>query len=161
MRGRIPSHYVFGGYNASGRGVCEGFGVATLDDAVTDGIQHRIDLVLDPEEVRSAAQGHAVPVPESADAVPQLQARLVRDAKADRPSGGGVDSGIRAVRSVGPALVGLDRERERLERDLAATQARDFTPTGIEVIVHELVAALARLRDVLETGEPEERKAVV
>jgi len=70
-------------------------------------------------------------------------------------------AGSEPMRSVGPALVGLDRERERLERDLAATQARDFTPTGIEVIVHELVAALARLRDVLETGEPEERKAVV
>ena len=70
-------------------------------------------------------------------------------------------AGSEPMPSVGPALVGLDRERERLERDLAATQARDFTPTGIEVIVHELVAAVARLRDVLETGEPEERKAVV
>ena len=70
-------------------------------------------------------------------------------------------AGSEPMRSVDPALVGLDRERERLERDLAAAQARDVTPTGIEVIVHELVAAVARLRDVLETGEPEERKAVV
>jgi hypothetical protein len=55
--------------------------------------------------------------------------------------------------SVRAELVGLERERERVERDLAAAQAPDVTPTGIEVIVHELVAALARLRDVLEAGE--------
>ena len=64
--------------------------------------------------------------------------------------------------SVRAALVGLERERERLERDLAAPQARDVTsPGGIGGTVEELVAALAKLRDVLEAGEPEERKAVV
>ena len=61
-------------------------------------------------------------------------------------------AGSAPMPSVRAALVGLARERERLERDLAAAQARDVTPTGIEMIVHELVAALARLRDVLETG---------
>src|SRR5439155_7594583 len=43
-------------------------------------------------------------------------------------------AGSEPMPSVGPALVGLDRERERLERDLAAAQARDVTPTGSEVI---------------------------
>jgi len=100
-------------------------------------------------------------VPESADAVPQLQARLVRDARRIDRLVEALTAGSEPMPSVGPALVGLDRERERLKRDLAAAQARDVTPTGIEVIVHELVAALARLRDVLETREPEERKAVV
>jgi len=100
-------------------------------------------------------------VPESADAVPQLQARLVRDARRIDRLVEALTAGSEPMPSVGPALVGLDRERERLERDLAAAQARDVTPTGIEVIVHELGAALARLRDVLETGEPEERKAAV
>lgn len=54
VRGRIQSHYVCGGYVALGRGVCEGFRVPTafLDDAVIDGMQKRIDLVLDPEELR-------------------------------------------------------------------------------------------------------------
>ena len=85
-----------------------------------------------------------------------------RDAKADRPSGvEALTTGSEPMPSVRAALVGLERERERVERNLAAAQARDVTPTGIEVIVHELGAALARLRDVLETGEPEERKAVV
>jgi len=58
------------------------------------------------------------------------------------------------------ALVGLERERERLERDLAAAQSRDVTcPGGIEEIVNELVARQP-LRG-LESGEAEERKAVV
>jgi len=35
------------------------------------------------------------------------------------------------------------------------------SPGGIEGTVEELVGALAKLRDVLEAGEPEERKAVV
>ena len=64
--------------------------------------------------------------------------------------------------SVRAALVGLERERERLERNLTAAQARDVTsPGGLDVIADELMAALARFRDVLEAGEPEQRKAVV
>src|SRR5438876_596879 len=93
----------------------------------------------------------------SADEDEAVQARFVRDARRIDRLVEALTAGSEPMPSVGPALVGLDRERERLERDLAAAQARDVTPTGIEVIVHELGAALARLRDVLETGEPEER----
>ena len=70
---------------------------------------------------------------------------------------------VRAASRAGALGIGrLERERERLERDLAAAQSRDVTsPGGIEEIVKELVAALASLREVLESGEAEERKAVV
>jgi len=62
-------------------------------------------------------------------------------------------AGSELMPSVRTALVGLERERERLERDLAAAQSRDVTsPGGIEEIVNELVAALASLREVLESG---------
>jgi len=79
VRGRIQSHYVCGGYVASGRGVCEGFRVATafLDDTVINGIQKRIDLVLDPEELRRRLSGMLSQESAPADAVPQIQTRLV------------------------------------------------------------------------------------
>ena len=59
------------------------------------------------------------------------------------------------------ALVGLERDRERVERELIAAQAREVTSADIEAVTGELVAALGKVRDVLEAGEPEERKAVV
>jgi len=55
--------------------VCEGFRVpsAFLDDAVIDGIQKRIDLVLDPEELRRRLSGMLSQESESADAVPKYR----------------------------------------------------------------------------------------
>ena len=164
VRGLVQSHYVCGGYVASGRGVCEGFRIATafLDDAVIDGIQKRIDLVLDPEELRWRLRGMLSQEPEPADAVPQLQTHLVEARRKIERLVEALTAGSEPMPSVRAALVGLERERERLERDLAAAQARDVTsPGGIEEIVDGLVSALAKLRDVLEAGEPEERKAVV
>jgi hypothetical protein len=58
--------------------------------------------------------------------------------------------------------VGLERERERLERELTAAQAWDAKPDGgNEPNRERVVMALAKLRAVLESREPEERKAVV
>jgi hypothetical protein len=44
---------------------------------VIDGIQKRIDLVLDPEELRRRLSGMLSQESESADAVPQIQTHLV------------------------------------------------------------------------------------
>ena len=165
VRGRIQAHYVCGGYISSGRGVCEGFRIATafLDDAVIDGIQKRIDLVLNPDELRRRLKALLPSDAESVAAVPQLQARL---GETRRQIGRLVDAlaaGSELMPSVRAAVVDLERERDRLERELIAAQARDVTtsPGAIDTAVNDLVAALANVRDVLEAGEPEERKAVV
>jgi hypothetical protein len=70
-------------------------------------------------------------------------------------------AGSEPIPSVRAALVGLERERERLELDLTSTQARGPMADRLDDVADELVAALARFREVLGAGEPEERKAVV
>src|SRR5262249_39836791 len=59
-------------------------------------------------------------------------------------------------------FVGIERERERLEDELAAVRARQVTsPGGLEPIVDELVPALAKAREVIDAGVPGEREAIV
>src|SRR5262245_50508814 len=54
QRGRVPAYYVCGGYVASGVEFCDSprIPVDYLDDAVAEGIQKRLDIILDPAEMR-------------------------------------------------------------------------------------------------------------
>src|SRR5207245_1999530 len=54
VRGRIPAYYVCGAYIESGRHICDGLRVPVgyLDDAVLDGIQKRLERVVDRERLR-------------------------------------------------------------------------------------------------------------
>lgn len=66
VRGRVPAHYVCGGYIDSGASVCDAprVPVPYLEEAVLDGIQKRLDLVLDRERLRSQlAEAIRTPVP--------------------------------------------------------------------------------------------------
>jgi hypothetical protein len=130
VRGRIQSHYVCSGYVASGRGVCEGIRIATafLDDAVIDGIQKRLELVLDPHELRRRLSDLLAQAPAPADAAPGLATRLVDTRKKIQRLVDVLASGSEPMPSVRAALVDLERERERLERELSAAQAREVPP---------------------------------
>lgn len=151
------------GYVESGRGVCAGFRIATgfLDDAVIDGIQKRLDMVLNPGELRQRLTNLLAREAEPVDAAPQLTARLADTRRRIERLVGVLASGSEPMPSVRAALVGLERDRERLERELVAVQTREVTGAGIEAVADELVTALTKVRDVLKEGEPEERKAVV
>src|SRR4030095_9969452 len=53
-RGRVPAYYLCGGYVASGVAFCDTPRIPTtyLEDAVLEGIQKRLALALDAEELR-------------------------------------------------------------------------------------------------------------
>ena len=164
-RGRIPAYYVCGSYVASGAGVCDGLRVPTpfLDAAVIDGIQKRIEKVLNREtltirlqEVLHAENGHG-PSSES------LEARLE---ETNQKIGRLVDalaSGADNLLSVRTRLAELELARRSLEAELAQTRhlTAGSTLHDIEATVDALVDALQRFPEVLAAGEPEERKAVV
>ncbi len=134
-----------------------------LDTAVIDGIQKRIEKVLDREtltirlqELLRADSGHG-PSRES------LEARLE---ETDQKIGRLVDalaSGADSLPSVRTRLTELELERRSLEAELAQTRRliADSAPHDIEATVDALIDALQRFPEVLAAGEPEERKTVV
>jgi hypothetical protein len=84
-----------------------------------------------------------------------------------RRGGGSSDStalatGSDDLPSVRSALVGLERERERLEKDLAcANERRRAREDRREQAIASLLESLGNVRHVLEAGSAAERKAVV
>jgi hypothetical protein len=59
--------------------------------------------------------------------------------------------------------VDLERQAQRLERELQAARARagDAAPARVDAIAEALVHELSQVADVLREGEPEERQRVV
>jgi len=156
-------YYVCGGYVASGLSVCDGLRVPMtyLDEAVLDGIQKRLESVLDRDVLRQ-----------------RLQALLA----ADRPQEGNIEAlqtriaeirrridrlielsaaGQEEIPSVRAALVRLEREREGLEAELTETTARADSVGNIDAMAATLIEALGTSREVLAAGAPEERKRLV
>jgi DNA invertase Pin-like site-specific DNA recombinase len=164
VRGRIPAYYVCGGYVESGRSVCDGLRVPItyLDDAVVDGIRKRLEHVVDREALRQRVRSLLLTDVPADSLVPALEAEL---ASTDRKITRLVDAlagGPDDLRSVRRALGDLERERSRIERELR--QARSTTTldsAGMEAIADELVEALGSWGEILDSGQPEERKAVV
>jgi hypothetical protein len=93
-----------------------------LEDVVLDGIQKRLDRVVDPVRLRHRLRGllEAAEVP--ADTVPGLEGvtakRIGRLVEA-------LAAGPEDLRSVRATLVGLERERTALEARLAAARRHD------------------------------------
>ncbi|PYM79958.1 MAG: hypothetical protein DME09_20385 [Candidatus Rokuibacteriota bacterium] len=127
-----------------------------------DGIQKRLDRLLDPSEVRrrlrlavAAARPCHIPLPEleaQLRETPRKIGRLV-DALAAGPED------LQPVRS---ALVRLDAERHRLERELDDARRQDSGgDQSPDAVLDGLVASLGNVHEALASGAPEERKAVV
>ncbi len=162
-RGREPAYYLCGGYVASGVGFCDSPRIPSryLDDAVVGGIQKRLDLVLDAQEL-----GRRLDEQLGEDAVqvviPDLEAHLHETRQRIGRLVTALAAGSDDLPSVRSALVELERERERLEKDLAraATRARPQVDRR-EQLIAEILESLANVRHVLEAGPAEERKAVV
>src|SRR5262249_46231576 len=58
-------------------------------------------------------------------------------------------------------LICLERERECPETDPSAISARMAAPGASEQLADELITGLSQSREVLEAGEPEQRKALI
>ena len=163
-RGLIPAYYVCGSYLASGSSVCDGFRMSMpyIDDAVVDGIQKRIERVLDRETLTMRLRERLRSETSAGDTVEVLEARLT---EAKRKIGRLVDAladGADNLPSVTTRLAELERGRTSLETEIARfrTQAA-AEPTDLTAIVNRLLDALSRLTEVLAAGEPGERKALV
>ena len=129
---------------------------------VLDGIQKRLERILDPEALRRRLTELLRPVPMAAHAVTALESGLAETRrKIGRPveALAGGPEGLPAVRS---ALVDLERKRARLEAELAGVRktARPAAPGRLQQTL-DLLEALHRVRDVLAAGTLEERRAVV
>ena len=163
-RGREVAYYVCGGYHASGPTFCDGLRIplSYLDEVVLDGIQKRLERILDPEALRRRLTELLRPVPMAAHAVTALESGLAETRRkigrlVEALAGGPED--LPAVRS---ALVDLERKRARLEAELAGVRktARPAAPGRLQQTL-DLLEALHRVRDVLAAGTLEERRAVV
>lgn len=132
-----------------------------LDDAVLDGIEKRLARVLQPDALRA----RLIELLEPGQATrPDPQAIATRLTDTRRRIARLVDvlaSGSEDLPSLREALATLERERARLEAELAATQTSAPSGEGLAVLVDRLLEELHRFRDVLEAGNPEERRAVV
>jgi DNA invertase Pin-like site-specific DNA recombinase len=162
VRGRVPAHYLCSGYSAAGSRVCDGLRVPTsfLDRAVIEGVQRRISQVVDRDALRRRL-AELLRDDRTEDVVPSLEARLTATrAKIDRLVDALADgTDIPAVRA---RLVDLERERNRLEHELArARRVATATTQHVDAAADAMVEAVGRFGEVLEAGQPDERKAVV
>ena len=163
-RGLIPSYFVCGSYIVSGPSVCDGLRVPTpyLDDAVIDGIQKRLERALDRETLTGRLREMLRAGEPDLDATASVATRL---ADVTRRIGRLVDAlagGSEDLPSVRARLGELERERRSIETEVGQARARAAAcPEDLEATIDALIEALDRLPDVLATGEPEERKAVV
>jgi site-specific DNA recombinase len=163
-RGRIPAYYLCGGYVASGAGFCSAPRIPTtyLEDAVLDGIEKRLERVLDLDELRRRLQEMLAAEP--ADRAPSVHVadRLTSTEQKIARLVGVLAAGTEPLPSVRTALVGLEQERARLAQQLreASERAAHRGPAP-ESAVMALLDSLGNVREILSEGGPEERKAVV
>src|SRR5262249_23301812 len=147
---------VIRGYVASGAGFCPSPRVPTnyFDDAVTEGIQKRLDQVLNPPELRHRLVDLLRAEAPAQDPTPAHQARLPAPRRKIARLVDVWQAGHEDLPSVRVALVSLERERAQIE---AALTACTVSPVGdVAVAAEELIGSLANVRDVLATGAAEE-----
>ena len=164
-RGWEIAYYVCGGYVASGTAVCDGFRIplSYLETAVLDGIQKRLQRVLDPGQLRRRLLELLPPAPAAAPPVQSLKRQLqATEGKLARLVET-LAAGPEDLPTVRRTLVTLERERARLKNQLDQARA---TPGGtgadrLQGVVDDLLEGLSRLPAVLASGTVEQRRAVV
>jgi site-specific DNA recombinase len=155
-RGTISAYYVCGSYIASGAGICDGLRVPApfLDDTVVDGINKRIESVLNREvltirlrELLGAEERHG---PSRED----LEARLTETGRKIDRLVDALASGADNLPSVRTRLAELERERGSLGAELAQPRNRTkgSTPNDLEATVNALIDALQRFPEALAAG---------
>ena len=163
LHGSVSAYYVCGGYIASGRSVCDGLRISLpyLDEAVVDGIQKRLRRVLDEDLLRSTLRELLASQQQAAeDLTGALEAQLAGTRQqigrlVDALAGGADLSSVRG------RLAELEREEARLQAELEQNRSVPTPPGDLSATIHDLIGALDRFPEVLESGNDEERKAVV
>ena len=160
---RENAYYVCGGYVASGRSVCDGLRVpmAYLDAAILDGIHKRLDRVLDREVLRQHLRERLEADRPQENAIDTLRTRLSETRRKIDHLIALAATGPEDLPSLHRALVRLEGEHQALEAELVAATARRDDTGSVDGIADALLGALSGSREVLEAGEPEERKRLV
>ena len=135
--------------------------MAYLDDAVLDGIQKRLDRLLDREVLRRRLEELLTAERPEDGIVEALRARLAETQRKIDRLVSALAAGTEDLPSVRLALVALEREREGREAELAETTARAAGMGDPEATVNALLESLSRSRDVLAAGDVEERRGLV
>jgi hypothetical protein len=157
----VPAYYVCGGYVASGRDFCVTPRIPTtyLDDALLDGIQKRLERVVDPHELRRRLDALLPADQDTERAAAMLAARLRETETKIGRLVAALAAGPEDLPSVRATLAVLEGERVQLEGGVREAASRPVTDRA--GLVGEMIASLANVREVLDAGEPEERRAVV
>ncbi len=162
-RGSVSAYYLCGGYHDSGPSVCDGLRIPApyLEHAVVDGIQKRLGRVLDKDLLRGMLRGflESEQQPEE-DLTRPLKAQLAGTRQqinrlVDALAGGADLSSVRG------RLAELEREEARLRAELERSRAVPPRPRDLSGMIEDLIGAVQQFPAVLESGNDEERKAVV
>jgi site-specific DNA recombinase len=164
VRGRVEAYYVCGGYLASGTAICEALSIPVeyLDEAVLDGIQKRLEQILDREWLARRLRERLIAARAAEPEAPEIAAQLAETRRRIERLVQALAAGAEELPSVRPALVGLERERAHLEARLNAALARSqANDPGLDAVIERILAFLNDIREVLAHGEPGQRKAAV
>jgi hypothetical protein len=129
-RGWEIAYYECGGYVASGTAVCDGFRIplSYLETAVLDGIQKRLQRVLDPAQLRRRLLELLLPAPDAAPPVQAVERQLrATEGKLARLVET-LAAGPEHLPTVRRTLVTLKREHARLETQLVGPGRRPAPP---------------------------------
>ena len=157
------AYYICGGYHDSGPTVCDGLRIpqSYLDDAVLNGIQKRLDQLLDRERLTQRLSELLATTESAAEPVPLLEAQLAQVRRNIRNLIDALAAGTEDLPSVRSELAGLERERAGLEEQNRAQHPSPQIPGGPRALAAQLVRQLQPLHALLETGAREERRGVV
>ncbi len=160
--GEGRTHYLCGGYVNGGRTVCVSPSIPAeyLETAVLDGIEKRLDRLLDRGQLRARLEALLSAAASNQVAPDQIDARLHTVQRKIGRLVTVLTAGPEPLPTARAALVGLERECERLEREREATRSATDAKARDDM-VKSFSARLASVRSVLAAGEPEERKAIV
>jgi hypothetical protein len=153
----VPAYYLCGGYVASGVAFCDSPRIPTtyFEDAVPEGIQKRLDLVLDAAELGRRLDERLAADDGGGAAIPKLEAHLHETRRRIERLVSALAAGAEDPPSVRAALAGFERERERLEQDLARANERALPREDRrEQVIADLVESSAMSATCSRAGQP-------
>jgi hypothetical protein len=173
-RRRKTRRYVDGGYHMGGRSVCRCYMVpaAPLEDWIIDEIQARIlngraKLFANREDLEQAIEDALVAGRETV-AADDSEVKALERQLADRKAK--VEMLVSSVSAENMKLLDehlgrLRKEIEAIEGEIramrVADRARDIVTRDVKAIAKEAAGYIVNLREVLDTGTPEEKKRFI
>ena len=126
-----------------------------------DGIQKRLDQLVDPAELRRRLRAALVSESQPSETRDGLEQRLPATRRRIGRLVEALADGQDDLPSVRAALSTLERERARLEAELVVMKIHCGARDRLDRAVETMMGVLGNVREVLQAGAAEERKEVV